>query len=267
MRKFSILLLSTLIIVLTMSSSSIAKDIDTIPKNCISGVFSVSKTKKVYFSKGNLQYHCKNNEWRFAPNQCDRIGDDNKNISADYDGYIDLFGWGTWLKDDNPLNISEIGYDYTYDHTKKSAIGSEWITLTKDEWEYLKGRKHGKKIGVAEVGGVQGLVILPDDWTLPNGVEFKSGFAENFGEYYYKNKNNYTTKQWESMEANGAVFLPAAGLRYGSEVGKVGIRGYYWWATYGGTEGAFFLNFGSDGADLDKFCRSYGQSVRLVRVF
>ena len=55
--------------------------------------FSVSEGKQVIFSPGNLQYHPKNDQWRFAENQYDRIGEANKNVSVTYDGWIDLFGW------------------------------------------------------------------------------------------------------------------------------------------------------------------------------
>lgn len=79
--------------------------------------FSVSSTKKVYFSQGNLQWSRTNgtstntthntagdnssspygNEgtWRFAEHQFDCIGADNAKIAEDYQGWIDLFGWAT----------------------------------------------------------------------------------------------------------------------------------------------------------------------------
>lgn len=50
---------------------------------------------KVSFSKGNLQYQASTNTWSFAENQYDIIGYGNENISSDYDGWIDMFGWGT----------------------------------------------------------------------------------------------------------------------------------------------------------------------------
>lgn len=59
------------------------------------GKFSVSETKQVVFSKGNLQYQASTDTWRFAENQYDYVGEANENISATYDGWIDLFGWGT----------------------------------------------------------------------------------------------------------------------------------------------------------------------------
>ena len=74
------------------------------------GVFSVSADKQVTFSKGNLQYHPSNDEWCFAENQSDYIGKANSNIAADYDGWIDLFGWGTG---DAPTKSSTSYSDYS----------------------------------------------------------------------------------------------------------------------------------------------------------
>ena len=59
------------------------------------GYFSVAPDRKIRFSQGNLQYQPSTATWRFALHQYDCIGDENSNISADYDGWIDLFGWGT----------------------------------------------------------------------------------------------------------------------------------------------------------------------------
>ena len=58
----------------------------------IKAAFSVSADKKVYFSKGNLQYQASTGTWRFAENQYDIIGEDNANISSTYSGWIDSSG-------------------------------------------------------------------------------------------------------------------------------------------------------------------------------
>ena len=67
----------------------------TEPAGALSGPFSVASGKQVKFSKGNLQYKASTDTWRFADNQYDYIGTANTNISSTYDGWIDLFGWGT----------------------------------------------------------------------------------------------------------------------------------------------------------------------------
>ena len=85
------------------------------------GNFSVSSSKKVTFAPGNLQYHAVNNQWRFAQHQSDTVGLSNENIEPDYDGWIDLFGWGTG---DNPTNRSTNYYAYeTFVDWGKNTIG------------------------------------------------------------------------------------------------------------------------------------------------
>lgn len=78
-----------------MVGRAYAEDNRSVPMGAVDGLFSVSATKKVYFSKGNLQYQASTNTWRFATNQWDRIGSGNSSISSSYSGWIDLFGWGT----------------------------------------------------------------------------------------------------------------------------------------------------------------------------
>ena len=75
--------------------------------------FSVSETQKVFISRGNLMYHPVKKAWSITTQQFFFVGnkvkgnvyDDNykkcsnTEISDTYDGWIDLFGWGTG---DNP---------------------------------------------------------------------------------------------------------------------------------------------------------------------
>lgn len=62
----------------------------------LSGKFSVGPKKQVRFSSGNLQYNPATETWKFADNQYDVMGLNNKKIEdPNFDGYIDLFGWGT----------------------------------------------------------------------------------------------------------------------------------------------------------------------------
>ena len=61
----------------------------------VKGLFSISASTKCNIAKSNLQYHCLNKTWRFAENAYDTIGNGNTNISENYNGWIDLFGYGT----------------------------------------------------------------------------------------------------------------------------------------------------------------------------
>ena len=231
--------------------------------------FSVSATKTVTFSPGNLQYHPANNEWRFAPSQLGYIGNDNANISATYKGWIDLFGWGTG---NNPANNSTNNDDYpTFVDWGVNKIGNyapnTWRTLTDDEWEYIiEKRSNADKLkGVAQVNGVNGLILLPDGWTCPSGVTFKSGFHNDYGIEYYADYQTISASDWSKLEASGAVFFPAAGSRDGSNVYYVQGYGVYWSATEDNSRDAGCFIFYSGVADMDYDIRYDALSVRLVR--
>ena len=232
-------------------------------------MFSVAENKTVTFSPGNLQYHPTNDEWRFAPSQLDYIGYDNKNISATYNGWIDLFGWGTG---NNPTNTSKDDGDYqTFVDWGVNKIGSDapntWRTLTDAECEYLIKERpnYDKLIGVAQVNSVNGLILLPDGWTCPSGVTFKSGYHDDFGTQYYAEYQTFSSSEWSKLESSGAVFLPAAGFHDGSYVCAVQINGGYWSATKSNSDRARFLDFCSSGAYTSNYNRNDGFSVRLVK--
>ena len=231
--------------------------------------FSVSDSKTVTFSPGNLQYHAANDEWRFAPNQTDYIGEANDNISSTYNGWIDLFGWGTG---NNPTNASKDKSDYqTFVDWGVNKIGNyapnTWRTLTYSEWHYLRWERpnYDKLIGVAQVNGVNGLILLPDAWVCPNGVTFKSGFHDYLGTEYYAAYQSISAADWSKLESSGAVFLPAAGYRYGSDVSYWQVSGRYWSATEGNSYGAYYLYFRSFEAIMSSYSLNYGLSVRLVQ--
>lgn len=251
----------------TLQDYSVQKDATLYLYNI--GLFSVSVDKQVVFSPGNLQYHPAMNEWRFAENQTDYIGDANSNIAADYDGWIDLFGWGTG---DAPTKSSTEYSDYsTFVDWGTNQIGADapntWRTLTSDEWVYLFDTRTDASslYGIAQVSGVNGLVVLPDDWTVPAGISFKSGFHSDYvGDYSVY--QSFTDEKWQTMEQAGAVFLPTAGQRHGTDVYDVGYNGDYWSDTKRNDICAYRMNFCSRYLDsqIDNMY-NYGYSVRLVK--
>lgn len=201
------------------------------------GLFSVSKDKQVRFAPGNLVY---DGGYRFADHQ------------YDYGGY---FGWGTG---GNPMLTSTDYHDYSSFDDWGSHIDGGWRTLSSDEWFYvINDRPNAStKRGAATVCGVHGLVLLPDSW---NGGAFHAGFENRW------NTNVYDAFSWSVIEAAGAVFLPAAGYRYGSENGKVGTIGCYWSSTPREYDSYYlcFRGINEDGYDIGN--REYGKSVRLVQ--
>ena len=263
------------------------------PVGAIEFAFSVSADKQIYFSQGNLQYQASTGAWRFAEHQYNMIGDDNANISEDYEGWIDLFGWGTsgWNSGANayqPYSTSWSDSDYypggDYNNNLTGSYANAdwgvynkisnggnatgmWRTLTKDEWYYVINTRANasSKKGVASVNGVNGLILLPDEWTLPEGIVFTSGVSDDYGSEYYATVNSYTASEWAKMEANGAVFLPAAGYRIRADVYDVGSYGGYWSGSAGGDDYVYSLGFGSSRVGTYGYSHGSGLSVRLVQ--
>ena len=252
------------------------------------GEFSISPTQKVNFSKGNLQYHCTNHIWRFAENQYDTIGRANRNISSSYAGWIDLFGWGTG---DNPTKVTQNRSEYQiFNEWGANAISNGgyannmWRTLTKDEWRYLFFSRNNASalFGIGRVNGLTGLIILPDNWSLPIGLSFMPSSVQGLvnisdsvctckGSSIYSSRdscdltaNTYSAEQWIVMERSGAAFLPAAYYRVGP--GIIAPSGNYWSSTQMDESHGYGIYFNirmisSGGNGLES-----GFSVRLVHL-
>ena len=246
--------------------------------------FSVADGRTVHFSKGNLRYNAATNTWAFASKQYLCIGEANSNISESYNGWIDLFGWGTsgWSESGatafQPWSTSTTIEDYYVGGSQTNTLtgdyaqadwgvynkitnggnkAGKWRTMTYDEWNYLIGRSG--KYGLATIGGnYVGLVLLPDDWTLPSGVTFTAGYGSGY------TTNTYTTNQWQKMEAAGAIFLPAAGRRSPSIYG-VGTKGCYWSSSCPSGGNVFSMEFDSGDVNTYGNFRYSGYSVRLVK--
>jgi hypothetical protein len=257
-------------------------------EGALSGLFSVSASKKVYFSKGNLMaVFIGSSEpiytsptWKFADNQWGCVGNAAANNAITGDGTVstagsvDLFGWSTTS---TAYGIHNSTNDYDYHGNSRdwgtNAItnggnteNSGWYTLSKTEWEYLIDSSRRTNWGRATVAGICGLIILPDNYS---GTAITPGDGSNW------NTNSIDASSWASnYEAYGAVFLPAAGYRTGTTMfydpsfTAENRRGYYWSSTSYGDYGGHYVDLGI--SNLNTFYTSrygfWGMSVRLVRV-
>ena len=250
--------------------TTLSQTTDNQSTNYTAKAFSVSASHQVYFSKGNLQYHPKNDEWRFAPSQLDYVSYSNNYISPTYDGWIDLFGWGTG---DNPTNASMNNADYaTFVDWGSNAIGDEspntWRTLTLEEWYYvIFDRANAVKLqGVAMVDGVAGFVLLPDNWTCPDKVNFKSGFYEGTYVDGFSSHQKIDKEQWALLERSGAIFFPAAGHREGTTVYNVGHVVFCWSSMRSIENYVYCMHFDSGQCIINYGDLHHnGCSVRLVK--
>ena len=242
-------------------------------------------TTSYYNSLGQLQYYA----------------DVTSQYTATYSGWIDLFGWGTsgWNNGNvyyQPYNTeslsgqngSDFGFGYgptdgtsyinnltgayvNADWGVYNAIANggntpnQWHTLTTFEWRHVFGSRvtpSGIRFAKGIVNDVNGVILLPDDW---NATVYTLNDTNN--ERALFSTNEITLTDWETMEINGAVFLPETGYRGGKRVYKVGERGYYWSSTSDyGTSSAFNVYNTEDLLSTNYSSqRSYGHSVRLVR--
>lgn len=254
----------------------------------LKGIFSVSATSKINFSKGNLQYRPRIKTWRFAVHQYDVAGSDNNNVymQAYCSSWVDLFGYGTsgwdggagrYMPYETTTNNTEYteavdGNDLTEFYANadwgfynpiinggnQTAL---WRTLTYSEWTYLlTQRANAAQLkGMATVESTPGYVILPDNWSCPTGYTFV-----NTDSSY--TTNVYSAADWAAMEEAGAVFLPAAGSRTGSATSSIGTIGNYWSASHvNGTTGYSFHIGANANVMQNTMTYSTGCSVRLVR--
>ena len=258
----------------------------------IPGLFSVSATKMVRFSKGNLQYigSAATPYWRFADNQWDYLGDNGQGSTSETVDR-DLFGWGTsgynhnetayqpayqpWATNASYNYYAYGSYTYNlYDQTGQADWGynaisnggntenSGWRTPTNAEWGYVfntRSTASGIRYAQAYVNNVNGVILLPDDWSasyysLSNTNIHNASFGSNV----------ISSTQWSTLELHGAVFLPAAGYRNGTSVSNVGSMGFYWSSSYSNSINAYCVFYNTlfpQGTNN----RYGGQSVRLVR--
>jgi uncharacterized repeat protein (TIGR02543 family) len=265
-----------------------------------SGKFSVGENKLATFAPGNLQFNTGDSTWRFAREQYNVVGAENINLGDPaFKGWIDMFGWSTaeTYFGVNPSNSNEL-YDGEFVDWGKVFEGENWSTLSADEWKYLLNtRANATQLKqIATIDTVLGIMLFPDAWVMPEGIEVAAKLDTNYNVNVY----NYTVAQWDALEDAGAIFLPAAGRRtggYGNMINydqqvetredylvnggfyrwqdNTNIYCYYWTSTINENKNVSYLNnivaLGNDeytigtGAIWGEKGR-YGQSVRLAQV-
>ena len=180
----------------------------SVPEGALPGEFSIG-TKKVYFSKGNLQATTTDGgttwTWAFAENQWDYIGgrslqNQGTETGNNYvngigtvsaNGTVDLFCWvgassswegaamyGICSSDENAYPNKENGYGTGATEALKSdwgnTMGSGWRTPTSDEWKYIFGVNSGDKRTGSTVGSTNNCcytyATINTDNTGVNGV-------------------------------------------------------------------------------------------------
>ena len=199
--------------------------------------------RTVKFAPGNLYWD--GSAFRFEENQWNT----NPTANGTWDeSHVSHFKWS------NAANAVTGDYSYSGDlfcanNFTVAGDSHTWRTLSKAEWNYLlNSRADASSLRAwKELGsGIKGLVILPDG----TDASVMSSISST-----------------EALATHGAVFLPAAGRRNGTDVGTVGSRGYYWSSTPNEVfeDYAYSMSFNSGNANTDIDNRNLGFAVRLVR--
>lgn len=164
---------------------------------------------------------------------------------------------------DENLKVGETEYFQWSELSTQVPFGQRVLTQT--EWAYLfQTRDHAYELyALAQVDGVNGLVILPDydTWTLPPGLSFNYyATGDGYG------KNVYNATQWAQMEAAGAVFLPCRGYSAdGTTRTDETTHGTYWTSTEYATGNPYYIQFDDTYFYAEKHNSSAGVVYRSVR--
>jgi hypothetical protein len=266
--------------------------------------FSFDTDKKVHFALGNLQYNPSTGELRLAPQQFDYVGGgyggDTYLPSGEY-GTMYINGVKCWnIQYGSPLTgnrwIDAFNFDDIYNLIGRRDTfyidGKMYRIPTKDEISYLVfDRPNANQLRArvqitlntpTQNGNtfINGLLLLPDDWDpkVWIGTTIIPDLDGVIGCWYYYD-NIITEGEWYILEAQGAVFFPAAGNPTGRGNSKYNRSGFYWTTTpdpkYPTTK-MYSLEFGGypwekDGKpnnstpSLERQSKTFRRTIRLCR--
>ena len=231
-----------------------------VPAGALPGVFSVSATKKVHFSQGNLYYD--GSKFQFEANQyytpsswsTDHISHFYWSKFAEVACALSYSESGTSSSDVFFTNENETTANASFKVNVESKEQSGWRTLSNAEWKYLletsarmvNGKPcYSKAFGVTiESVTYNGVFVYPDNY---NGDIVSSSMT------------------WDDIHAAGIAFFPAAGNRENYVVDRVGNNGSYSSSSAYDSDGAIRMFFSATMFEGNNYVdRSLGISVRLV---
>lgn len=244
-----------------------SESVQTVKGGAIPHKFKVDGNRYVYFSQGNLwanrndlsNLHFESNQYSY-----------NKSYDA---AHVSRFFWSNNSNNASNKTISATpsGNHFTLQSGFTANGETGWRVMTAVEWNYLI---NNHTCAVGKVNGEAGLIILCDDFTYPEGCNTLNPTCVNGGtlpsDIYYT-YNNYDVASWSKMEANGALFLPAAGRRNGNNgnEGNIGTEGLYASSSLSGNDNlglsyTFISGYNTLYAN-GEIAYNRGHALRLVR--
>jgi len=152
------------------------------------------------------------------------------------------------------------GNYYTWGETQPKSVYN-W-----DTYQYGSSGDNVVNIG-SDIAGTQ-YDAATANWGVPWRMPSKAQIQEllNNCSSTWTTQNGVNGRKFTGPNG-GTIFLPAAGSRWGDELGSLGSWGDYWSSTLneGNPNYAYGLGFDSDGAYCYDYGRNYGHSVRPVR--
>lgn len=206
------------------------------------GEFSVSATKKVRFSKGNLYWD--GSAFHFENCQYDHYGYwENNHVRHFFWSKTASVAYAEKYKDPDRRE-NDVLFTNSTPETAKSDftvdnITGKYRTLSNEEWKYLfETRTNADNLYKSEVtvcGLSNCVVIAPDNWDINTNPL----------------QTSYSAPDWVKAEAIGLVCLPATGYRsttqydgnYNPRIVGVGDYGYYWSSSAIDTNFAYLVRF------------------------
>ena len=257
--------------------------VDDIPAGALTGKFSVSEDKQVYFSQGNLwlgdwiydrrmntDYYFEDNQWGHQPLHDSTWVTSHKNHFF-WSKFQEITLWELFPDPELYAATEDVIFTNETETTPRQDFGviingkrrvGLWRTLSYEEWKYLLEERpmtYGKPRYTNWWGGVKiddpifhGVFIYPDDY---NGDEISP--------------RRYS---WKEINDAGIAFLPVAGLRERTKITKMPGSpysiGWYWSSSSNSKDERKACSIYFDGMVLkysDDTYRGTGISVRLVR--
>ncbi len=247
-------------------------------ENCreyVPGQYSVSSTKKVMFSRGNLKYlggtYTNESSWTFNQNQYD-VGQYNSTGNSNYFSQYTQAGGNPAVLSNNDRGAS-LDWGTLFDNNDNK----HWFTMTEAEWLYLLNSRVGAGIVAhsytrGTVAGVHGMILFPDGFDF-NNFPTDAGSAPTAYDAQATSYTtcSYTAEQWSWLEKEGCVFLPAGGYighndNPGTAQHDYNAVGWYRTMTPANihNNSAQALHFTSSGVNTVGNHTGYGYYVRLV---
>ncbi len=240
------------------------------------GVFTVAEGKTVEFSHGNM--------WADATDPNSPVFHFENSQTAYYTTYdashVSHFLFQPYSRMSNSYAVSFDGTDQSVTDvffTNATATTANanfcvsgqtpgtWRTLSNEEWNYILNTRSGNRFAYAMVNDIKGLLIFPDGYTgatSGTGMSTVNNGSANYPAY------NIPDDVWETMDAGGVIFLPAAERR--NETVFTDDKAGYYWTSVGHkfqSTVAYYMFF--DGNSInpanDMLQRRFGKTVRLVR--